>query len=274
MGNRILELSTQVTGKKPLHLTGFAITNTRKEESLRISGEATASGLRKVTCLIFKMLEGKTGGVDIAIFKKFVALMRDFYENKQAPAALVLISDGDFITIIQWCKAVQLPCVLISDATSVNAALVAEMKRYKLGIYCTFQDLLPDVQKKKTDKKDKKDKKEKKNPIDINKSSQPCMTPGMLPQQQRSKPPLTNRQLHGQPFSPSTAPPGYPQFQYCQPTPNQVQPPGQPGAPPSTMPQQLAYTHVPYSQNPSQPAQLYAGRDRRLNVGPGYPPPC
>ena len=191
MGNRILELSTQVTGNKHLQLTGFAIANTQKQEQWRISVEAMR---QFAMCDMFKIQDAseKENGVDITIFKKFIALMRDFYENHQAPAALVLISgDGDFITIIQWCKAVQLPCVLISDATNVSAALIAEMKEYKLGIFCPFQNLLPDVKEKKDpidltnssqlgktekkdkkDRKDKKDKKEKKDKIDLTNSSQ------------------------------------------------------------------------------------------------------
>lgn len=80
------------------------------------------------------------------IFQSIIDLMREFYENHTAPAALILISgDSDFIRIIQWCKAVQLPVILVGDRATVNGALVAEIKSMALGAYLPFDALVPNM---------------------------------------------------------------------------------------------------------------------------------
>jgi len=147
MGQRIKELCTAVSPSysavEDVVVECAAVANLKK---------APPNGLNDAVRKNFSMSQWaklqdagpKAGAVDIVILRLFNQAMADYYESREAPIALVLISgDGDFIHIVQWAKRVRLPCALIADEQDVNPALKAEVETYKLGAYLSFQSLFP-----------------------------------------------------------------------------------------------------------------------------------
>ncbi|KAH3743974.1 hypothetical protein Pelo_14634 [Pelomyxa schiedti] len=137
------KLAQQVIGcETPPDVECKAVANTQLQGHFQINKQARHLMMMSGWIQLIDASE-KPGAVDIQLFQMFIRLMQDHYEKRQTPAAIILVTgDGDFISMIQWAKTVSLPCVLISDETCVHGAMKAEIKNFKLGIYCSIQKLL------------------------------------------------------------------------------------------------------------------------------------